>query len=71
MEDTASSYITMRIVDELFTLWFFSVPRLSTFEYSISQTCVGQLYAKKKKKKSLEKYERDIHSAASLFRAPN
>lgn len=24
-----------------------------------------------KKKKSLEKYERDIHSAASLFRAPN
>lgn len=23
------------------------------------------------KKKSLEKYEHDIHSAASLFRAPN
>lgn len=70
MEDTASSYITMRMVDELFTLWFFSVPRLITFEYSISQTCVGQLYAKKKKK-GLEKYEHDIHSAASLFRAPN
>lgn len=26
---------------------------------------------KKKKKKGLEKYEHDIHSAASLFRAPN